>query len=302
MTIFENLPPPLKEAVSVMPERVRVALFALLSGLRGASGEISEIRLRGLGGSFAIIGQRRIPLAVRLEPSELEEILARLCRDSLYAYRDSISRGYVTMDYGVRVGIAGMARYDGGKIVGVSHPSSLVFRIPTGRCDFGEKLYYGWLNLGMPNLIVTSRPGVGKTTALRSLVGYAGSGEEGVRVVVVDERCEFISEDYSGCTVDILRGYRRAEGIDIALRTLSPQLLAVDEVGSREECEALLYAVSAGVKIIASAHGEGAHSLECRPEISRLIKSGGFSALAVITELGGRREAVLTELRAEVTV
>lgn len=302
MILYENTPAPLKEATSVMPERVRVAVFALLSGLRGALNEISEIRLRSFGGSFVVVGQKRIPLVARLAPAELEEILARLCRDSLYAYRDSISRGYVAMDYGVRVGIAGMARYDGGKIVGVSHPSSLVFRIPTGRCDFGEKLYYGWLNMGMPNLIVISPPGVGKTTALRSLVGYVGSGSEGLRVVVVDERCEFVSEDYRGCAVDILRGYRRKEGIDIALRTLSPQLLAVDEVGSREECEALVYAVNAGVKVIASSHGEGLCSLECRPEISKLIKDGGFSAIAEVTESKGRRDVALTELRGEVTV
>ena len=302
MILYENAPPQLREALSVMPNGVRLAVLALLSGLRGALSEIREIRLRGFGGSYVVVGERRIPLLVKLCEGELEEILSRLCKDSLYAYRDSISRGYVAMNHGVRVGIAGMARYDGGKIVGISHPSSLVFRIPNGRCELRDRLYFGWRELGMPNLLVISAPGVGKTTALRSLVGMIGAGADGFRVVVVDERCEFVSEDYSGAAVDVLRGYRRATGIDIALRTLSPEVLAVDEVGTKEECDALSYAVGAGVRVIATAHGDSLRSVRSRPEIARLIREGAFTAVAAIAESGAGREVSFYQAKEEVGV
>ena len=286
MILYENAPPQLREALSVMPNGVRFAVLALLSGLRGALSEIREIRLRGFGGSYVVVGERRIPLLVKLCEGELEEILSRLCKDSLYAYRDSISRGYVAMNHGVRVGIAGMARYDGGKIVGISHPSSLVFRIPNGRCELRDRLYFGWRELGMPNLLVISAPGVGKTTALRSLASSIGGGRKPLRVAVVDERCEFSREDYSGCEVDILCGYKRREGIEIATRTVSCDIIMIDELGA-DDCAAILDVVRCGVPLVATAHAYDFDEVMAKPALRPLINCGVFSVFVGISRRGG---------------
>lgn len=137
-------------------------------------------------------------------------------------------------------------------------------------------------------MLICSRAGVGKTTAIRYLAGKIGGGENPLRVAVVDERCEFNLNSYSGAMVDILRGYRRAVGVDIAIRAISSEVLIVDEIGTREDSDALLGAIGAGVVVIATAHGDDIESVKGREYIKRLCDAGLFDTYVAINRINGQ--------------
>ena len=261
--------------------------------LAGA-GEVREIRVRAGGACSIILKNERIPLASRISREELEVILYKLCEGSVYAFRDSIASGYIPLSDGVRVGICGLARYENGQVVGISEAGSLVFRIPGHECDFADELFCVWESGIGSGMLIYSPPGVGKTTALRALVRRIGSGRDPRKVAVIDERCEFISTDLEGCEVDLLRGYGKRRGIEIAARTLSPQLLVVDEIGD-EDCEALAGVVGCGIPLIATAHGATVEELYSRPPLRRLIENGFFDVFVGISYTGGAYSLSVSE-------
>ena len=280
------------ERLSSLARFLPPLLFRELLALRRCMrGEVRELRLRSSGISSVIIDGATYPLYTRLDGGMLEEITGLLCHGSLYAYRDSIAAGFLPAPFGVRVAVAGEARYDGGRLVGIDRISSLVFRIPGDRCDFADGLYRGWLELGCRNMLICAPPLCGKTSALRSLAGLIGSGRDARRVVVVDERLEFDESDYRGATVDILRGYRRSTGTELAVRLLSPEVILVDEIASRSDAAAVRSAVGVGIPVIATVHGGDIGDLMRRDFIAELIRDGCFELFTVITADGGEFRA-----------
>ena len=131
-------------------------------------------------------------------------------------------------------------------------------------------------------MLICSPAGQGKTTAIRSLARLIGSGREAKRVVAVDERCEFDSSEYCDAHVDILRGYRRAVGVDIAIRTMSAEVLIVDEISSSEDAKAMMSALGAGVTVIATAHADSLIGAAKRAYIRELILGGLFDSVCII--------------------
>ena len=276
-------------------EKYRTALGYLSRGMRAEIGEIarsvgnieeriSEIRVRADGPSTLTVGGVVYPLFYRADFAELGDILLALTGGALYAHKDTIARGYISAD-GIRVGVSGHARYDG-QSVGIGEISSLVFRLGGAVCDFGERLYRSWLDTGCADLLIASPPMGGKTTALRALAAYIGSGRDARRVVIVDERCEFDASEYRNAYVDILRGYRRAEGIEQAYRTMAAQIIMIDEIATVGEAEALLAAHGAGVGLIASVHAPDFLAVYSRVCLEPLISAGVFGAVAVIRREG----------------
>ena len=125
--------------LSLLPDSLVDELCRILRSRRDGGDLISEIRLRQDGPCSVRIGNENIRLFVRLGRGEIEKTLEKISGGALYAHRDSIADGYISLSYGIRVGIAGRASYDGGRLVGVSEIRSLIFRIPTGRCAFPMK-------------------------------------------------------------------------------------------------------------------------------------------------------------------
>jgi stage III sporulation protein AA len=134
-------------------------------------------------------------------------------------------------------------------------------------------------------VIIYSLPGEGKTSALRALAGMI-SREGRMRVAVVDERREFIIEDYRDTTVDILTGYSKAVGLEIALRTLSPEVVLIDEIGSLAEAEALIRVGRGGLPIIATSHAASREELVRKASIAPLFERGYFSTLVRLYKEG----------------
>ena len=237
----------------------------------------SEIHLKiGKASSFIIDGERK-NLSARLEMRDIERLFELITENSLYAYRDTVLSGYITLRGGVRVGVVGEARYNDGKIVGISHISSLCFRIPSGESSFGDELLCAF-QAARSGLLIYSSPGAGKTSALRTLSKIIGSGSAGKKLALLDERLEFSPEDYFDKRVDLLRGYKKKDGLEIALRSLSPDVIMVDEIGSDKEAEAMLPYLNSGVKIVATAHAKSYTELYKKKNLSAFFEHGVFDS------------------------
>ncbi len=270
--------------LSYLPRRVcdRIEELGELIGLE-------EVRLRLGSGSSLTQGGRNVPLGVSLSREEMDECFLRVCDMALFAHRDDIARGFVALPFGVRVGVSGRARYDGGRLVGISEVSSLAFRIPSSRSDVSAEVYRKWKERSCKGMLISSAVGVGKTTLIRDLALRLSTGRGAMRVSIADERCEFISEMYDGAFTDILSGYRRADAVEIAVRALSPEVLIVDELSTERDAEALSAALGSGVSIIATTHGESIEGIRKRRYIRELLDRRIFELAVFLKCKDGRR-------------
>jgi len=126
-------------------------------------------------------------------------------------------------------------------------------------------------------MIIYSPPRVGKTTALRELIARMGARPYNIRIAVIDTRFELCGGLSGDLSVDVLSGYPRAKGMETALRTLSPQLLVCDEIGSFEDSEAIRESMGSGVPAIVSAHAGSVAELLGKPYIKELADMGAFT-------------------------
>ena len=284
-------------AISNLTPSVADAVLKYLDEYKIRENDVSEIRLRLHGVCALVVRGENRSLSVSLDKSDVKEILRLVTGGALFSHRDEVCRGFISLPLGVRVGVIGRARYEGGRVIGVDEVTSLVFRLPTGECSFARQLYGEWWRLG-GGMLICSPAGQGKTTAIRSLARLIGSGREAKRVVVVDERCEFDSSEYCDAYVDILRGYRRAVGVDIAIRTMSAEVLIVDEISSCEDAVAMMSALGAGVTVIATAHADSLIGAAKRAYIRELILGGLFESVCIIRG-GGEFSYQLTKIGAD---
>ena len=241
---------------------------------------IEEIRLRADRAASVTSCGENIMLTSMVGGAELSAIFDCICEGSLYAYADTIRQGYVTAGGGVRVGVTGRAAVSGGEVVGVYDVSALCFRLPRRVSGIGEPVCKLLREMERGRgVLVYSPPGEGKTTLLRAVASSMAGGDEPWRVVVVDTRGElgYALEDSSLC-LEVMTGYPKALGMEIAARTMNAQLIVCDEIGGAEEAEAILGVQNCGVPLLASAHGESVRGVLRRRGMDKLHRAGAFGA------------------------
>ena len=264
---------------SIMPPQLVREITALSQGRA-----LSEIRIRRTGRCSILVAGECLPLAI-LGEDIIDALFMSVCKGTPYAFRDSIGKGYIPLFGGIRVGVVGRARYEGNRLIGISDVSSLVFRIPAARCDFGEELYSIWTRT-RGGMLIFAPPGGGKTTALRYLAKRIASGRRARRVVIVDEREELMTDELFGLEIDVLSGYLRAYGISLATRTMNPELIITDEIAPEDAAE-ILRSANCGVPLIASAHAASIEELMRREDIAAFAASGVFKSFVAIMREGG---------------
>lgn len=265
----------INEVLHSLPTRVERELIRLSRTRREGLEGISEVRLSVGRRSCVTIGRECIHIGVDVSAQDMESVVYKLCRGAVYAHRDTITDGYVSLDGGVRVGICGQARYESERLVGVSDVSTLVFRIPTATSSLADELFFAWQE-ARRGMLIYSPPCGGKTTALRTLVSMIADRCPVERVAVVDERCEFSVSECRRAGVMLLRGYKRADGMEIALRTMSPTVIAIDELAARSESRAMTESLNSGVKLIATAHASQKIDLERRGGLAPFLEAQVF--------------------------
>ena len=250
-------------------------------------GKFSELHITLGNRSSLLFLRKRIYLSTHISNDDMRFIMNKLCRGALYAYRDTITEGYISMSGGVRVGICGQARYENGVLVGVSDISSFNFRIPTAASSLVGEIYDAWKSSD-GGMIIYSPPAGGKTTALRSLCCMLAEENQGVKISVIDERAEFIEEDCRRHGIDLFRGYKRADGMRIALRSMAPDVIIVDEISGNTESEQMLDSLNSGVGIIATAHADSVESLMQRRSFLPFLEHKIFDTFVGIFNTDGR--------------
>lgn len=273
--------------LSALPYRLVDEIRSRWNGER-----IEEIRLRRDRRASLTLPSGNCMLETVLDGVTVDATLTGMCSGSLYAYSDTINQGYISLPGGVRVGVCGKASCEGDRLIGVREVTSLVIRIPHRARAVGAPIRrllhefdYG------RGVLIYSPPGVGKTTLLRGVISQLASGEGGyspIRTAVVDTRGELsFSNGGRELCLDVLSGYPRALGIEIATRTLSAQVIVCDEIGDYTEAMALVSSHNCGVPLIASTHASSVDELLRRTGIMLLHEARVFGAYVGISRAAG---------------
>lgn len=270
-----------------IPDTVyRCLPFSLRDALSPFGTVAEEIRIRRDGQVSVTVGtENRLLPHTEITAAGMEEIFRALCGGSPYAYEETLKQGFLSLPGGVRVGISGRASVQNGVITGIRDISGICIRLP-GRPTVSGEIVKRFLEADQwsRGVLIWSPPGVGKTTLLRGTAVSCSSGSHPKRTVLVDTREEFSGTLPPGTAcLEVLSGYPKGLGIEIACRTLNAQVILCDEIG-REETEDILRAANCGVPLIASAHAANLSGLLSRPGFSELHRAGVFG-----TYLGIRR-------------
>lgn len=253
---------------------------------------LEEIRIRNNKNVILNLGLKEKILNYVVMPEETEFIFEKICENSIYTYQNQIINGFITLNGGNRVGLVGTAVIKDGKIINFNYISSLNFRISRQILGCSNKVLPEIINAKencIYNTLIVSEPGKGKTTLLRDIVRNLSNGIEGVfkgqEVCVVDERCEIsatykgISQNDLGLRTDVINDTPKAIGMRMAIRSMAPKIIVADEIGSKEDAEAIRFALCSGVKGIFTAHGKDVKDICKNPELNKLVEEGIFDRI-----------------------
>ena len=249
--------------------------------------EIQEIRIRTDRPILLKLRERDLIFQYNISQTEILQILERLCENSIYAYKNQICEGFITIKGGHRIGLTGSCVIENGKITNIKYISSLNFRIAREIFNCSTQILREILdieNKTVYNTIIVAPPGKGKTTVLRDVIRRLSNGIEEINFRgkicgVVDERGEIaamykgVPQNDVGIRTDIIENVNKNQGIHILVRTMSPEIIACDEIGSKEDVEAIHYALYSGVKGIFTMHGKNVEDIKNNKQIYELIEN-----------------------------
>jgi stage III sporulation protein AA len=265
---------------SSLPSVLRESLPKYFSDaiLRTGANPIEEIRMHRGRILTVTSKQKNLRCGIVVSEKDIQETFSRMCGGSLYAYEETIRAGYIPLEGGIRVGVCGSAACEDGKIIGVHNITGLMIRIPHAiALETSTLLNVFFAGSVQHGLLIYSPPGVGKTTLLRAVAKEISSPHYGRHTVIVDTRGELNVElNDPTLNLDIMSGYPRDVGIEIADRTLGAQIIICDEIGSIADAHATLNAANCGVPLIASAHAASVDELLERPAIEILHRAHVF--------------------------
>ena len=240
---------------------------------------MQELRLRIGKQPMLICKERTYQLSRAISNDDLKLCINAASRYSPWASSTTAS-GYITCPGGHRVGICGEGIMQNGSCTGINSVSSVCIRVSRDFNGIADKL------IGISGgVLIIGKPGCGKTTLLRDYVRLRSKEQ---CVCVVDERQEIFPRAgericfETGCNTDVLSGVPKQQGIEMALRSMSPQIIAVDEVTSAMDCRGILQAGWCGVELAATAHASSKDELLKRPLYRPLVKTGLFQWLVIL--------------------
>ncbi|CDI49722.1 stage III sporulation protein AA [Clostridium tetani] len=282
-----------KEILEILPNEIKKQLNALNFK------NLQEIRIRSQKPIIVKDGACEIVTDYIATLEEVGSIVKRMSNYSIYAYDDEIKQGYITINGGHRVGICGKCVVEGEKVKTIKYPASLNIRICREVEGCSDKILPYILKSSMvENTIIISPPNCGKTTLLRDIAKKLSNGISkldlrGMKVCVIDERSEIAScvngvpQLNLGLRTDVLDSCPKSQGIMMAIRSMSPDVIVCDEIGSTEDIESIIKAMNSGVKLITTVHGYDVKDIYEREVFKGAIENKVFQKAIVLSSRKG---------------
>ncbi len=267
--------------------------------------KINEIRLRCERPILVLEGHKewflnregvytdKLSEATLISREGLERIIQHICKYSLYAFEEEIRQGFITVAGGHRIGLVGQVVLENNKnIRTIKHICGLNIRVSHQIKGVGQSVLPYLYEKGMlKSTLIVSPPGCGKTTLLRDLIRSISNGNEyaeGMTVGLVDERSEIAGsymgqpQNDVGIRTDVLDACPKINGMMLLLRAMSPRVIAIDELGHREEMEVVRQVSNCGVKMLATMHGNSLDDVWRREGMEQILKEKGFELLLIL--------------------
>ncbi|PAE43934.1 stage III sporulation protein AA [Bacillus sp. 7884-1] len=260
--------------------------------------ELEEIRIRIDRPIEITMKGAPMFLSYIIRQEDAFNLLNKISQFSIYTLEEELKRGYITVSGGHRIGLAGKVILEEGKVKAIRDIASFNIRIAKEKIGIADKIIPFIFNHSWMHTMIVGPPQTGKTTLLRDIARIISSGnqEKGVhanKVGIVDERSEIagcvhgIPQMTFGHRLDVLDACPKAEGMMMMIRSMSPDVLVVDEIGRMEDAEAIQEAVHAGIKLIMTTHGTSLEEAKNRPSLKSIIDQNIFQRFIVLSRAHG---------------
>lgn len=275
----------------ILPDRI----FSALSKFNNEN--VTEIRIRvdkpiiiflqnksyflGNNGLFNTIGNAIVPTK-----TEIEDIVFRACKCSIYSSNEKIKKGFITLENGIRIGICGDVIYENSIIKTISNFSSVNIRLPR-QCKYCASVLFKELfeNEHIKNTLIIAPPGAGKTTFIRDICYELSENDYRYPVCIIDERGEIAPNGFDvGNFCDVITYANKTDGIEQAIRTLNPNLIICDEIGNENDADTIRKAFNSGVNIITTVHSSSVDELKKKPFMNSLLCAEVFELYCVLSK------------------
>lgn len=291
-----------KDILPLMSVKLQRTLLRLFSQNSALENKVTEIRVRAGLPLCVVTPTEDVLIEDSPPPSQhdIKKTLALIADCSYYALDSEFSNGYITLPGGHRVGLSGQASLWGEGKVRLREVNSFCIRVARDVKGAADKIVSKLVGSGgrFKSTLIISPPGCGKTTLLRDLCRHASRGNPKLgllpsQVGIVDERSEIaavvdgVPQHDVGPRVDVLDRWPKAKGIVMLLRSMSPRVIATDEIGSEEDARAVTTALTGGVTVLATCHGDDVESVMKRPYSSWLVAKGFFEMAVVLSNRNG---------------
>lgn len=264
---------------------------------------IQEIRLRSdrpvvivtsTGSSFLTLSGKTSYIystnCVISSENEIIDTVNKMCGYSMHSHYEDIMNGYITLPNGSRVGLCGTAVYEKEQVKSIKNINSINIRIPRTVLGVSEPIFNNVYKGKLKNLLIVGPPSSGKTTMLRDLAFQLSSGRMGKyhKICVVDERKELFPSQQDirtlGPNTDVLLGFPKGKGISMAVRTLSPDVIICDEIGTPEEASEVLNGVNCGTKFALSIHADDVEELKNKKVFKEFFELNAIDKIIFLTD------------------